>query len=80
MFALVNEYKLTNIYAYDGQLVTNDGINSVNGSDFYFINIGVAGSEQFNDSEYYIEFLGWSPHFFSFINLDVSDNILPVLK
>lgn len=79
IFGKGNNYNLVKIYAYDGQLLMQ-GENPTVGSDYYYDNIGIASATQFNDSNYYIEFLGWSTHFFDFSNLDVENNDLPTLK
>ena len=79
IFGKGNNYNPFKIYAYDGQLLMQ-GENPTVGSDYYYDNIGIASATQFNDSNYYIEFLGWSTHFFDFSNLDVENNNLPTLK
>ncbi len=79
LFGKGNNYNLVKIYAYDGQLLMQ-GENPTVGSDYYYENIGVASATQFNDSNYYIEFLGWSAHFYDFSNLDIENNDLPTLK
>ena len=78
LFGSANQYKLDTIYTYDDQVVTRNSVPT-NGSDYYYSSIGVATSEQFDDLDYYVEFLGWSTHFFDFSNLDVASNYLPVL-
>ena len=80
LFGSGNDYRLTDIYAYDGQVVSRDN-DPIGGSDsLFFPNIGIASDEQFDDANYYLDFLGWSTHFFDFTNLDVSNKIVPTLK
>jgi hypothetical protein len=76
LFGIGNDYNLENIYAYDGQAVYRN-TDLINGNDFYFNNIGLASSEQFNDVHYYTDFLDWNEHFFNFNTLDIEQNILP---
>jgi len=76
VFGIGNTYRFDKMYAYDAQEVFN-GDTPTDGSDHYYIYLGVASKVQFNDIDYYTDFLGWSMHFYDFGNLDIENGILP---
>lgn len=77
LFGKANEYKFDLMYKYEGQLAYYD-TTPTNGTDTFYSNIGVASSLEFNNTEYYTDFLGWYSHFFDFSNLDIENGYIPV--
>lgn len=65
------------LYRYDGQLAYRD-TTEISGADTHYGFIGTASATEFNSVEYYIDFLGWSPHFFDFSNLDIENGDVPI--
>jgi hypothetical protein len=79
VFGSGNTYRFDLMYAYDNQEVYY-GDSPSDGSDHYYIYLGVASNEQFNDMDYYTDFLGWSNHFYNFTNLDIEQGDLPIFN
>jgi hypothetical protein len=76
IFGICNNYRLDLMYYYDGQ-ETYRGTSPTIGLNPSYTNLGLATSVQFNDSDYYTDFLGWSTHFYDFSSLDIENGELP---
>lgn len=76
VFGKCDNYRLDLMYYYDGQEVFR-ATTPTNGLNPSYTNLRPASSVQFDDSDYYTDFLGWSIHFYDFTNLDILNNEFP---
>jgi hypothetical protein len=75
-----NGYNITSSVRYIDQQVFNNGNPTIGSDNYGYDHVLFAGNEQFNDMEFYLDYLNWNEYFYSFNSLDITNEVLPVHK
>lgn len=81
LIAIGYDTNIYNAYKYQGTvLMSGEDIVLVGEDAYYNFSMLVAGVDEYNDINFYLNHLQWTNHFFDFSTLDVENGILPTLK